>query len=157
MRGSGHRPRWPGGLFEVPPNPSLDETEITGPPRFLGSPLHVRPALRPRSDLGASPYRRFGAAPAYNDDEGSNGYSLTRLNHTAFVLPVYASQPGSPPNHATLGSGYWLGFAGWVLPPLGSSVRFLCDSRHGVPLTQAFLAHRRDELAVGPGSRRVLA
>ena len=30
---------------------------------------------------------------------------LSRLNHTAYRPPVYASQPGLPQNHATLGSG----------------------------------------------------
>src|SRR6266542_2359658 len=32
------------------------------------------------------------------------------------ALPDYASQPGSPPNHATLGSGWSLAFAGRACP-----------------------------------------
>ena len=33
--------------------------------------------------------------------------TLSRLNHAACTLSVYASQPGSPPDHATLDSGWW--------------------------------------------------
>lgn len=32
---------------------------------------------------------------------------LSGLYHTACTFPVYASQPGSPPVHATLGTGWW--------------------------------------------------
>src|SRR5207245_333040 len=35
------------------------------------------------------------------------GYYLSRLNHAACTLPVYASQGGSLRHHATLGSGWW--------------------------------------------------
>lgn len=82
-------------------------------------------ARLPCSQTPAGPRRLALAAPRCcprsRDDEGSDDYSFSRLNHTASVLPVYASRPGSPPGHATLGSGCWLGSAGWVLPPLGSS------------------------------------
>ena len=37
---------------------------------------------------------------------------LSRLYHAACTLSVYASQPGSPPNHATLDSGWWPALAG---------------------------------------------
>jgi len=37
---------------------------------------------------------------------------------------VYASQPGSPPVHATLGSGWWPTFTGSGLSPAGSQRRF---------------------------------
>lgn len=40
---------------------------------------------------------------------------ISELNPAACVLPVYASQPGSPPHHATLGSG-------WVTPLPGRVV-----------------------------------
>ena len=33
--------------------------------------------------------------------------TLSRLSHAACTLSVYASQPGSPPDHATLDSGWW--------------------------------------------------
>ena len=38
--------------------------ETTRPPRFLGHPLHICPALRPRPGLRAKPFRHVGAAPA---------------------------------------------------------------------------------------------
>ena len=37
---------------------------------------------------------------------------LSRLNHAACTLSVYASQPGSPPDHATLDSGWWPALTG---------------------------------------------
>jgi hypothetical protein len=37
----------------------------------------------------------------------------------ACIPPVYASQPGLPPRHATLGSGRWPTFAGAGLSPAG--------------------------------------
>ncbi len=32
---------------------------------------------------------------------------ISRLNHTAYMLTVYASQPGLPHVHARLVSGWW--------------------------------------------------
>ena len=37
---------------------------------------------------------------------------LSRLYHAACTLSVYASQPGSPPDHATLDSGWWPALTG---------------------------------------------
>ncbi len=45
---------------------------------------------------------------------------LSRLNHTAYWLAVYASQPGLPRDHARLASGWWLAFAGRDWLPAGS-------------------------------------
>lgn len=45
---------------------------------------------------------------------------LSRLNHTACTPPVYASQAGSLPHHATLGSGGWPVLTGSGLTPDGS-------------------------------------
>ncbi len=53
------------------------------------------------------------------NDVGSTHSFISGLNHTAYWPPVYASQPGSPPNHATLGSGGWLVLAGSGLAPAG--------------------------------------
>jgi hypothetical protein len=60
--------------------------------------------------------------------------SLSRLNNAARSLPVYASQPGSPPNHATLGSGRLPAFAGQECYLLGSIERF---QLHLILLSQA--------------------
>ncbi len=50
---------------------------------------------------------------------------ISGLNHAARDLAVYASQPRSPSNHATLASD-WCGltFVGRDLHPLGSNARF---------------------------------
>jgi hypothetical protein len=75
-------------------------------PRFLWDP-HVDPcpALRPR---GETHTRHCGVGLAAFHFENSVGFRfifVSRLNHTAWRLPVYASQPRSPLHHATLGSG----------------------------------------------------
>src|SRR5690606_10752028 len=44
------------------------------------------------------------------NDVGSTIRSISRLNHAAYLRPVYASQPGSRLHRATLGSGWWLAF-----------------------------------------------
>ena len=59
-------------------------------------------------------------------------------------LPVYASQPGSPPHHATLGSG-WLACLGRSgLPPAGSHRRF--PSCHGITSSSTKLCLAQDVL-----------
>jgi len=50
---------------------------------------------------------------------------LSRLNDTACSLAVYASQHGSPRDHARLASGCWPALPGGVEYPLGPAVRFL--------------------------------
>ena len=44
---------------------------------------------------------------------------LSRLNHAAHTLAIYASQPGSPHVHARLASGWRSPLPGGVLPPAG--------------------------------------
>ena len=41
-------------------------------------------------------------------------HHLTGLNHTAYSLAVYASQPGLPQNHARLASGWWPALPGRI-------------------------------------------
>src|SRR5512135_1524396 len=43
--------------------------------------------------------------PSAGNTASASATNLSRLNHTACRPPVYASQPGLPQNHATLGSG----------------------------------------------------
>ena len=56
--------------------------------------------------------------------------SLSRLYHAACTLSVYASQPGSPPDHATLDSGLWPTLAGQDSHLLGrvEGFRHVCPS-----------------------------
>ena len=57
--------------------------------------------------------------------------TLSRLNHAACTLSVYASQPGSPPDHATLDSGWWPALTGQGFHLLGREDGF----RHAYPST----------------------
>jgi len=66
---------------------------------------------------------------------------LTGFHPTACTLPVYASQPGSLPHHATLGSGGWPTFAGRDWVPAEFPRRFPPSTVHGVLLLQVSLAH----------------
>ena len=56
-----------------------------------GTPVHLCPVLRPRSVFHAKPLRRVGGAPASREYEGTGVAILSRLNHTALMLAVYAS------------------------------------------------------------------
>jgi hypothetical protein len=83
-------------------------------------------AHAPLSDRGevehASPMRRAHAAfRLLNGVDPRFLPVLTRLDHAAYALPVYASQRPLPERHATLGSRCWLGFAGRDSDPQGSS------------------------------------
>ena len=46
---------------------------------------------------------------------------ISRLNHAARALAIYASQPGLPRHHAKLASGWWPPFTGRGLNPQGPS------------------------------------
>jgi hypothetical protein len=83
------------------PIPSAS-TEASGSPRFLGSPLaFVPPSQTPvgRSTLAltSGPVLPSGIATP-----SAPHLSLSRLHHAAQMLAVYASQPGSPQDHARL-------------------------------------------------------
>src|SRR5580704_3609976 len=81
---------------------------------------------------------RSGAAFRSENDVGSAVSFLSRLNYTACRPPVYASQPRSPSNHATLGPGRWLAFAGAGLAPASSRRRFrYVTPSHTILLLQA--------------------
>ena len=62
--------------------------------------------------------------PSANLTASAPRVTLPRLDHAAFRLPVYASMPGSPPDHVTLGSGWWPALAGSGFAPAGSQSRF---------------------------------
>jgi hypothetical protein len=75
------------------------------------NPSTLADVLRPRGNLGARPLQRFDAASATETAFGFPVYSLSRLNHVAIVLAVYASWVGSPSSHARLAPGWWPAFA----------------------------------------------
>ena len=59
-----------------------------------------------------------GAAPAMSTTKAP-AFVLSRLNHTASALAVYASQAGSPRHHARLASGCWPNSSGRAWLPVG--------------------------------------
>ena len=63
--------------------------------------------------------------------------TISRLNHTAYKLPVYASQGGLPHHHATLGSGCRHTWPGGDEYPPGSNEKFQRCS-HLLPISRAW-------------------
>jgi hypothetical protein len=109
------------GLLTGSPTPD-SLTEAAGPPRFLEDPIMNVPC----SSTPAGPQRSTAAAlrcclPPFRTASTPTISSISRLNHTARPLTVYASQGGSPHHHARLASGWLAGLvrAGvatrWVL------------------------------------------
>ena len=80
------------------------------------------PALRPRPRLTALPFRQFGVAPAGQTTKAAT-ITISRLNHTASALAVYASRCGFPAL-ARLASGGGLTLTGWDSNPLDSYGEF---------------------------------
>lgn len=103
----------PGSLEN--PNARMPRSQTpVEPPRLASDDVSV--------NLHAT-FRRLGTAFRYMNDVGFHNNSLSRLNHAACDLAVYASQPGSPRHHARLASAQWptgTGRAGYLR---GSSTR----------------------------------
>jgi len=57
--------------------------------------------------------------PLFRRRRPPRGFPFRGSITAAYVLPVYASQHGSPRHHATLGSGRWLTVAGQGCNPAG--------------------------------------
>ena len=104
--GNGRFPRGPGPLLSRRPH-RLVAMEKTRYPRFLDDPWHYMP----RSQTPADRRTQATTGPAMWSSAdlmtSTPHRTLSRLNHAACTLSVYASQPGSPPDHATLDSGWW--------------------------------------------------
>ena len=110
-----HRP----GLWCAGVPPALPAMEPTSSPRFLGHPFRICPALRPRPGRRAKPVWHSGAAPADPTTKAPAFIFLSRFNHTASAVAVYASPAGSPPPGARLASGCRLRSTGWDWLPTG--------------------------------------
>jgi len=74
------------------------------------SPTPAGPTHQAMQCVGAAPTASTAKAPALK---------LSRLNHTASALAVYASQAGSPRHHARLASGCWPDSSGRAWLPAG--------------------------------------
>ena len=67
----------------------------------------------------SSGYRDDSARPPVDSNPKAPSKFVSRLNHTASVLAVYASQDRLPHHHARLASGCRPGSAGWDWRPTG--------------------------------------
>ena len=141
-RGSGPLPG-PGLLF-IAAVRAASPVETSRPPRFLGDPCLHAPLSDPGGTACARPSRRRDAAfrschsVGFRDVYGFRG-SITQPAR----LPVYASQPGSPPVHATLGSGWSVNLGRSGLSPAGSHRRFLSCHNMPSPFTKLRLAQEK--------------
>ena len=104
------------------------EDEISQVP---GRPLRTCPALRPRRTSDPRPVSGPAMWSSVQLTTSTPRLPLSRLYHAACTLSVYASQPGSPPDHATLDSGWWPALTGQDFHLLGRVEGF----RHVYPST----------------------
>ena len=116
---------WPGVYCAGCPFPA-GNVETTGLPRFLGNPgVNMPCSSTPTGPAGPGQFSPTDAAFRSRNGVGSRDDKiLSGLNHTACSLAVYASQPGSLPDHARLASGCWPALPGGIDYPLGSTARF---------------------------------
>ena len=84
-----------------------ETSQVPGPPS-PHLPCSPTPSGPPCQAVSA---RR--CCPRCLHDEGPSDHILSRLNHTASAVAVYASSPGSPPANARLASGCRLRSAEW--------------------------------------------
>ena len=83
------------------------QVETTGPLTFLGNPDCALALLfDPGRLVRTRPLRCNDAAPAMSTTKAPALW-LSRLNHTASALAVYAPQDGLLHHHARLASGHW--------------------------------------------------
>jgi len=134
----------PGAVCSGWPPSGLCRRETTGPPTFLGNPgVHMPCSKTP---VGSSPLDRLQRPDAafrtvWTTSAPTNS-PLSRLNHTAWALAVYASQGGLPQPHARLASGCRSALPGRIGYLPGSSERFHAKmdlwTHCAVLLSQAF-------------------
>ena len=130
------------GLLFIAAAHAASPVETTRPPRFLGDPCPHAPLSDPGGAGHARPSRRAGGAFRPCDSVGLRDVYAFRGSITRPAgLPVYASQPGSPPHHATLGSGWPVSLGRSGFSPAGSlrwfpsrymssSITKLCLAQH---------------------------
>jgi len=139
-RGSRCQSHGPGAFSpsQGTPKVTLHAVEKTGPPKFLRDPNHLfAHALRLRRNRHATrQYRRGGVAPAKGTTRAST-MGLSKLNHMASRLAVYASKCGLPQHDARLAFGCWLGSTAWDSHPQGLKERFQLLIHFRILLSQA--------------------
>jgi hypothetical protein len=85
------------------------------------------PVVAPRQDSGVMPFCAGMLPSATITASAPTIRFISGLDHTAYILPVYASQHGLPRHHATLGSGCRHTWPGRTEYPLGSIMRNFRD------------------------------
>jgi hypothetical protein len=141
--GHGRHDRRPGPLVQRCPLASIIIEEIPRAPRFLLNSCLYALLFDPGGSIAPRHDGALDAAFRSKNDVGSAVSFLSRLNYTACKPPVYASQPGSLPVHATLGPGWRLSFTGAGLSPASSHRRFRYVSSFYIPssFSRLNLAH----------------
>ena len=86
--------------------------------RSWGTPCALALLSDPGRTGASGQHDASGAAPAMSTAKAP-AWQLSRLNHTASALAVYASQAGSPRHHARLASGCWPSSSGRDCLPAG--------------------------------------
>jgi len=113
-------------------------SQVPGEPRCVHAPLSDPGGTAVPGPLGTA------ARPsACSDGVGSHEVTLSRLNHAACMLPVYASRPQLPAARATLGSGCGPALPDGIGYPLGSTEKFPSSCHHYMtsPFPRLVLAH----------------
>jgi hypothetical protein len=97
--GEGIRERLPALPLRIPFSGGDRASQVPGGPQCLHALLF--------DPGGTLPLLLYHARmlPSAGNTTSASATILSRLNHTAYRPPVYASQPGLPQYHATLGSG----------------------------------------------------
>lgn len=121
------------------PSVYLSIEETTRAPRFLPNSCLHAPLFDPGGSSAPRPCAALNAAFRSKDHVGSAFKSISGLNHAACRPSVYASQPRSLSDHATLDLGRRLTFAEAGLTPASSFRRFLIYMSFyiSLPLLQA--------------------
>ena len=119
-------------------DPSRRESSVldpatTRPPRFLGHPLRICPALGPRPGRRAKPSRHAGAAPAHSTTKAP-----TRSNFRGSITRLMRSLSTLRPRGRPRPTQDSLPAAGYALPggidyPQGGYERFLMPVSHLPP------------------------
>jgi hypothetical protein len=95
--------------------------QAAGSPTFLSNPMAPSPCSMTPDGLAASGhYDPPARSPLRTTAKTPIDRFLSRLNHTALVLAIYASQDGSPHHHARLASGCRPSSTGRDCLPTGS-------------------------------------
>lgn len=103
--------------------------------RSWGTPSVLLPCSSTPAGPTHQAIRCAGTAPDLSTTKAP-AFVLSRLNHTASALAVYASQAGSPRHHARLASGCWPDSSGRAWLPAGFHRKVSRCILHAILLSQ---------------------